>query len=233
MYLKQIRIEQGECVNVKSNDFTFRCTAHHVKEIFMALLPLKYRLDGSSLLQITCGLRGDKALYYKWNDFGSSEYFVEDFDFDNYRNSSPKEREVIILELIRFVLINIAQENNSEMEILNRTLLAVKNSNFYLKTKIQKLCKKHSLSKLRLNVNRILSKENGEMWNLEIYDGKILKYQDNITKNQGCVDYRNEFSKAEWRHDNIFAITNKLNKDKFLFDLNNFQSLAVRKVKDY
>jgi hypothetical protein len=53
MYLRELRIEQSKDVSKQNINIPFRWTAHHVREIFTALLPSKYTLDGSSLQMIS------------------------------------------------------------------------------------------------------------------------------------------------------------------------------------
>jgi hypothetical protein len=222
MYLREIRVEKIDNTNMVCSSLPFRLTAHHVKEIFIALLPSKYTLDGSSLFQITCGSSEGKPIYNRLPSFGCSEYFVEDFDFDSYYKYSQSEQEEIILDMIESVLLQIAEENNSDVEVIKKNVRDVKDSNFYIKIKIQKLCKRHPTSKMRVNINRILSKEDGESWSLEVYDGNNLVHEEYITKRPSYVDNRGTFFKSQWRGD-IFYITDHIGiRESYKFDMSPF-----------
>lgn len=76
----------------------FRETTHHVTEMFVSLLGRRYSLNGSSLVQITCGPSGSDPEFY--NVLGSTGVFVESFDFGAYRTMSDAEREETVLALV-------------------------------------------------------------------------------------------------------------------------------------
>jgi hypothetical protein len=222
MYLREIRIQKSNNITIACSSLTFRQTSHHVGEIFIALLPTKYTLDGSSLFQITCGNSEEKPIYNRLAYFGCSEYFVEEFDFNSYYNCSQAEQEKIILNMIESVLLQIAKDNNSDTEVIKKTVQDIKDANFYMKIKIQKLCKKYSASKLRININRILSKEDGESWNLEVYNGKNLVHEEYITKRPSYVDSRGTFFKSQWRG-NVFSITDHIGlRESYKLDISPF-----------
>jgi hypothetical protein len=225
MYLREIRIGLSRCLWKDPIKSTFPQTAHHVREIFAAILPHKYYLDGSSLFQITFGSKENKPKYYSL--LGSSEYFVEDFDFTSYYNSPPSHQQEIILQTIKNVFVLIAEQNNSDIETLKKVVQQIRDVDFYLKTKIQKLCKKHPESKLRININRILSIEDGESWTMEVYKGKESIHDEYITIKPSYIDQRGVFFKSELQ-DSIFSIFDTLGTKTLAFDLNNLQRIPFK-----
>ena len=77
MRFKILKIEASQAVK---NQFEppFRWMAHHVKEIYMEMLP-DVVINGSQLIEIDCGPQGDEEIFD--NILGSTNHFVEDFDF--------------------------------------------------------------------------------------------------------------------------------------------------------
>jgi hypothetical protein len=218
MYFKELRLERDKSMGKYTSDWPFRCTAHHVKELFNLLLPSKYVLDGSSVFQINYGIHSVEPRYSKWDYFGCSEYFIEDFDFTLYDISTPKEKEETILTSMQSVLISVAEENNNDSGVIREVCNKIREQQFYSKSKIQKLCRKHPNLRLRVNVLRILSQEHGETWMLEVYDGKLLIYETPMTKIPNCANLKTYFLKSEWRGD-VYAIIDNTGHDSFLFDL--------------
>lgn len=99
MQLRMIDLEADEQLEFRRLGFPFRWSAHHVKEIFLSCLPKGYTLDGSSKITITCGSRTDDEPVYA-QMLGTSRLYVEDFDFDFYKQATVEQRQEIILDLI-------------------------------------------------------------------------------------------------------------------------------------
>src|SRR4051812_43281500 len=104
MHLRQIAIEASRTALIPSEP-VFRWTAHHVKEVFLALLPRRFILDGSGKVQITCGPRGNDIQYQQL--LGTTNYYREEFAFQEYYAASPPEREEILLKTIEDALFDI------------------------------------------------------------------------------------------------------------------------------
>src|SRR5688572_18932080 len=101
MRLRELRVEASRMAvdhRAFAPGLVFRWTTHHVREMFAALLPSGYVLDGSSVVQVTCGPRGEDPQYGQC--LGSSEYFVEGFDFAAYARAPARDRELVILSTL-------------------------------------------------------------------------------------------------------------------------------------
>jgi hypothetical protein len=221
MYLKSIRIERSRASTVEREVIPFRWTAHHVIQIFTSLLPPKYNLDGSSLFQITLGSSGGKPIYS--NLLGSSELYIEDFDFDLYNESSSLQQEQIILDLIEHTLLLISRKNDGDVETIKKTVELTKSTEFYQKTKIKKLCKKHSQCHLNIDIYRVLSKKHGESWSIEILNKNKLIHEKYMTEIPSYMDCREIFSKSQWQ-DSLFVVTDRTGRKTFEIDTSQFSS---------
>jgi hypothetical protein len=210
MYLKMVTIEaSGKAILPKG--FVFRWTAHHVKEIFMELMPSKFYLDGMSKVQITCGPSGNEPKYRRI--LGTSEYRVEDFDFRAYHESSARERESRILDVLEKTLCSIAEKHGSDKSVIIESAEAVRKHSFLLKKKVSKLSK--SIVDHRVNVYRHLSKEDGEAWTLEVVDKKKrIMYEEIIGKKPNYLDMRDVYKKSSIEGGN-FVIYNRLGKEVY------------------
>lgn len=173
--LKELRIEAsplakaplGLVFKSKEDDpqrTVFRWSAHHVREIFVALLPKGFILDGSSVIQLDCGPRGNEAKYQRVP--GSSRFFAEDFDFGRYATASPASRQEQVLETIETSLQQIALLNDKPDNAIPETGDRVRQAGFRLSLEVKKLKMKLPESGRSIHVFRHLSCENGENWTL-------------------------------------------------------------------
>lgn len=157
----------------------FRWTAHHVKEIFLAMLPHKFNLDGSGKVQITCGPRHDEPQYHQV--LGTSNYFKEDFDFVAYYAMKPTQREEAILKLIQECFTDIARrhgQHENEAHI-SPTCEAVRLSQFRLALDVKKLSRRFRSAKIKIWIRRVLSRDEGESWRCDvIHQAKGLLYSE-------------------------------------------------------
>lgn len=108
----------------------FRGTTHHVTEMFANLLGRQYTLNGSSLVQITCGPRGNEPEFY--NVLGTTEVFVESFDFGAYHAMGDAGREQAILALVEDHLLAIAEKEQADPEPIRSCAAAVRHHGFEL-----------------------------------------------------------------------------------------------------
>jgi hypothetical protein len=218
MFLKSLRVYSGRLVKL-TNEVPFRWTTHHVTEIFISLLPKNYELDGSSLVQITCGLDEGQPTYRQM--LGSSEYYIPDFDFQGYYNLSLEEREKYILGVIEKTLTEIARQYNANELIIFQTAEEVRRREFNLKIHIKKLSKKFPGRALKIDVYRHLSKEGGEDWTLEVIQSKEVVHKEFMRQRPNSLDLRDYFKKSEWNgHD--FIVFSKPNKEVYRFNVSAF-----------
>src|SRR4051812_30577545 len=105
MHLRTLAVEASDLARLPKEP-VFRWLVHHVREAFVTLLPAGFEVDASGKIQITCGPRGLSPQYEQV--LGTSNYFVEDFDFKEFFAASPLERDELILATIETSLISIA-----------------------------------------------------------------------------------------------------------------------------
>lgn len=89
-----------------------RHLSHHITQIFMELLP-KIDINGSSKIVVSLGPRGDEDLFD--NVLGSTNIFVERFDFKNFLSLSRLNQDIELLEELRRALIVIATKKEVTM----------------------------------------------------------------------------------------------------------------------
>jgi hypothetical protein len=169
MLLKMLEIEASPTAKVPPG-LVFRWTAHHVKEIFLALLPPKFTLDGSEKVQLTCGPRDGEPQY--WQVLGTTNFYVEEFDFGHYAQASTEERQEIILSLIEKSLTEIANLSNSNPAPIAETAEAVRKLQFRLSVESKRLKLSLPDKTKRISFFRNLSPENGECWSVRVSDSK-------------------------------------------------------------
>lgn len=215
MYLNMMMVEAGEDA-VFPEGFVFRWTTHHVKEIYIELLPQKFYLDGSSKLTITCG-KCDFGSNYRQR-LGTSQYCVEDFDFRDYCNSSPHLREITILRVIEQALCDIANLHGGDISIIKQTADQVRMHNFTLTKCIPKLSKKYG--DIKLDIYRNLSKDYGETWSLEVVLNKTKQiiHRETIGKTPQYLDLR-DFYKRSTIDGNCFIIYSRLGKEVYRYKI--------------
>jgi hypothetical protein len=127
MFLKEIRISSDN----NAREPNFLTTVHHIREIFMELIPYGFVLDGSSILQINCFPAKNEPIYSRDSFFGCSVYFFEDFDLNAYYLLSKEDREKKIFQIVSSVMINIMTEIGGDAKLLREIIQAVEKSGFY------------------------------------------------------------------------------------------------------
>jgi len=163
MRFRELRIEASPVARDQGlvpPDLVFRWTAHHVREIFTALLPQGYVLDGSSVIQITFGPRGEQPQYQQC--LGSSEYYVEDFDFASYASSAKATRERVILASVEMALCEIAKRAGVDDSGVRLAAAGAIDCGFRLSVEIPKLRKALRQPAGKVHVFRCLSDDIGE-----------------------------------------------------------------------
>lgn len=167
MYLRMITVVASHQAAVPDG-LVFHWSAHHVKEIFAALLPRNFSLDGSSKVQVTCGPRGGEPQY--WQALGTSNYYVEHFNFHEYERASPELRENMILGVIEQSLADIASRSGKDSNPVSATAQAVREHQFRLSIEIKRLAVTLPDRSARISVFRDLCRRKGECWTLRISD---------------------------------------------------------------
>ncbi len=218
MRFRELRIEASKAIGangIMPPDFVFRWTAHHVREIFTALLPRNFDLDGSSVIQITCGPCTNDSKYE--SVLGSSEYFIEDFDFGFYAAASSNEREALLLSSVETALIEIAALAGTSPAAIMATAQAVRDGGFKLELEVIKLRKRLPSSTNTVRVFRCLSSMDGETWRARCFDknGKLCGAKV-MGKAPDFLDRRDFYHAAELR-DGQYIVLSRLGKETFCF----------------
>lgn len=215
MRLRELRIEASPSAAdraVVAPDLVFRWTAHHIRELFTACLPNAFVLDGSSVFQITCGPRGEDPQYR--SVLGSSQYYVEDFDFDAYRNASARGREEMLLDLIEASLRDVAERAGADATVVAATLSRMRDLGCRLCTEVKKLGKRLPNGD-RVIVLRCLSSAEGEAWRLRVVSrARSTLTEMPIGRIPDYLDRREEYSTATIV-DGDYIIRTKLGREAF------------------
>ncbi len=215
---------EASCSAVVPNDPVFRWSVHHVKEVFLALLPPKFVLDGSSKVQITCGPRGQEAAYFQV--LGATNYYQEEFDFDLYYAANAAEREELILTLLEKSFIEIATRVDDRPPSLQDQILKAANEvrslGFGLKLRSKKLSKSTPSRKLKLDIYRHLDRQVGEAWSVEIaIPNRGLVHREWIGKVPNYLDLTDFYKTSKW-DGNSFVIQDRLSKTVYQLDASRF-----------
>lgn len=221
MHFRELRVQASRLVSDHSRvaglRTPFHWTAHHVRQIYAALLPKGYVLDGSSVIQITCGTRGEEPQYRQ--NLGSSEYFVDDFDFVAYARASPNERQRIILSTVRAALCDIASRVGKQDAELRSTAAAVAEHEFRYSVEIGKLKRFVNSTGRTVRVFRHLALELGETWALQITErGGSLVAEHAMGKSPQYLDCRDSYKSAELAED-AYIIRDNLGYETFRLDV--------------
>jgi len=174
-----LTVEAGELAKVPEEP-RFRWLAYHVKEVFLALLPKRFQLNDTSKLQITCGPRGNERQYLEV--LGTSEYFVEDFDFAAYYAKQGRQRDDFLLDVIEACLVDIDGRRRLDPatpERIASTVAAVRQSDFSVSREVKKLTRSTKCRKLKFAVSRHLNRDVGEGWSVDVVkkDKQVLDRQ--------------------------------------------------------
>lgn len=227
LQLREIRIEAGPLAKAppglvfksRENDpqgTVFRWSAHHVREIFVALLPEGFILDGSSVIQLSCGPRGGETRYQRM--LGSSQFHVEDFDFERYAGSSPRERQEHVLNVIEESLGQIAALNGKTDDAIRETASRVRGAGFRLSLEARKLKRNLLGSGRSIHVFRHLSCENGENWTLrEMMRGAVVREKP-VGPPRSFIDGRGKYQRASVES-GAYVLRDRLGTEHFRISL--------------
>ena len=220
MRFRELRIEASPAASdhgVLPSGIAFRWTAHHVREIFSAVLPRDTTLDGSSVIQITCGPRVAGPLYHR--ALGSSEYFVEDFDFAHYARASPRDREVLLLQVIETALHDIARLVGAEPTPIEVAAQRVRDCSFALTQEVARLKRKIPNSPCAIRVFRSLSNELGESWLMRVCPPTGAAIEEVVMgKSPSYLDRREFYRAAEIEGAN-YIVRDTRGRETFRFDI--------------
>mgnify|MGYP006969354072 CR=1 FL=1 len=168
VYLNMLTVEQSNLAAAPKEP-PFRWLSYHVKEVFMAFLPKRFQLNDTTKLQITCGPRGGEPQYLEV--LGTSEYYVEDFDFAHFYAVQGRERDDFLLDVIESCLVDI--DNKRQLDpttagCITSTVAKVREEDFCFSREVKKLSRSTPCRKLRFIVSRHLNRDVGEGWSIDI-----------------------------------------------------------------
>jgi len=223
MYISDIRVEASKAIPKSNYDFVFRWTTHHVRQIFLHFIGRRFVLDGSAVFQITCGPKPEHAI--KGQLLGSTEHYVEDFDFDAYRSESPSEREQTILKLIQEVMKKYCNNATAQEEI-DKAIHEVIEHQFQLRISVAKLSRLSNDKQLKLMVYRNLGAEVGETWTIDIINrGGSLIGTECMTSSPCFLDRTTHFSKSRWQGNVFEIIYQRLQKVEYSLDTSKYKDV--------
>lgn len=203
MKLKEVGLWVGEDAGLaKQVEIEFLRKTHHVMEILSATLPKDFELDGNKYLTIVFGQSAD---YTHYNEaLGVSLYPVPDFDFQRYFAIESCERDKLILNHVRQVLMDIIERSpcsEDRRPIIETLYKQIVEHRFKLVQEVKKLSKLFPDRTRKIQVFRHLSAENGEAWRAVVTTrtaGQILK-SEWITSHPDYLNRTEVFSKALWK----------------------------------
>lgn len=152
--------------------------------------------------------------------FHISAYYLEQTEIDRIDGSDKETEPMVMLEILRNALLDIAQRNHCSVDItekIKQSFEWIVNHKFTREDHIGKLTKRSKDTGLTAHIYRVLSAEIGEGWYVKVTDKKgniICKHT--IGNKTGYVDRLNSFlyAKAEWRG-NTFVIFERFGKEVF------------------
>ena len=149
---------------------------------------------------------------------GSSEYFVEDFDFAFYGSASPTERELLLLKVVEDALGDIARRVNADFSVIAEAAQGVRDCDFRLATEIERLKKRIPGSACTIRVVRSLSSAQGEVWLLHARarDGTVLE-EVVMGKAPNYLD-RRDFYRVADVDGTDYVVKERLGRESFRFD---------------
>lgn len=211
MSLKILTLQESDEVALTTG-VRIRHLSHHITQIFMEFLP-KIDINGSSKIVVSLGPRGDEDLFD--NVLGSTNIFVESFDFKNFLSLNRRSQDIELLEELRRALIAIAtkrESNDAIVEQINQTAEKVLKTNFQLETPVKKLSKTSKNKKHKINIFKVLNAEVGESWYCQ--DQLFPKNKIWMHEPPGFID-RSDFFKTAELVENSYLIKNRLGKIVF------------------
>ncbi len=225
MYLNQIEFRLVRKNTTKEKTFLFRQSCHYVKEIFLALLPKRFYLDGSSKLAIVCGDRGTDPMYR--SILGVAVYYHEQFDLESHLSLSMHDKEQYLINLTRTTCHDIYRINNhhgNEPEMVNTVLDTIVANDFSVKIRSKKLSTSIREHKLFIDVFRNINRNVGELWTVEIRRGKNMMIEVvNMHNSPSYMVWTDRYKKSAIL-DNIFTIYDNLGYVTFTMDITKYLS---------
>ncbi|WP_141674146.1 hypothetical protein [Gilliamella sp. wkB112] len=220
MNFNLLTIETSKQASIPVKVLPFRYMAYYIKEIYMALLP-KININNSSKIEIIFGAKSEDDVEWD-NMLGVTSIFVEDFDFKSFYSIPSSAQELTILNYIDIKLQEIVSRTSNQahtIELIKETSKKVVETNFALKILIKKLSKGLFNRKYNINIYRILNREVGEGWLLEVIDKKeSIIYKEWLEETPNYLDRRDYYGKALLQS-NTYVIFNKLGQKTFSVDL--------------
>ena len=212
MKLTMLAVEASDGAVVPP-EIPFRWLAHHVREVLLALLSKGLDVDGSGKIQVTCGPKGEDVQYQQM--LGTSNYFVEDFDFAQFSALTGESRDNYLLDIIQNSLIDMALRSGASPTVeraIKETADVVRAHDFSLKLRIPKLCKSSPSRRAKAEVFRCLNRVDGEAWCLQVTTKGVAEPSTTwLTERPHYVDMTGYFKKAEWSGER-YLLRNRLGK---------------------
>jgi len=212
---RDLRLEQTRESITPTKEMPFRWMVYHVKELFMEFLP-KIEINDSSVIQIDFGIRGDEPEFD--SVLGSTNIFIENFDFDAFYRLDKRTQEHMILEIIVDSLCEISQRKGKDpdkINIIKEAANKVTESNFNLTKHIKRLSKKCPNKTYSINVYKCINLSCGEAWNCEIENIKSgAVTQKWMTKVPNFIDRQDWFKKITVT-DTEYTVFDKFSKIVF------------------
>ena len=139
-------------------------------------------------------------------------YYLEQEEIDAIENAAIENvgdtETVVMAEILRNALLDIAKRNHCSEEIINKINSAFENifnSHFVREDRIVRLSKR-SKSGITANVYRVLSKEVSEGWYIKFTDRKgNVRHLEDLGVGTVCR-LGGLYAKAEWRGDTFVII---------------------------
>lgn len=220
MHLQTLVVSASEFAKVPK-DPPLRWFTHHVAEIFMALLPSKFDLDGCGKLRIYCGPRNDEPVYQTM--LGVSLFYAEKFDFGSFFALTPRDREAMTLSIIQQSMHEIVATNGGDrarLATIDETTRLVQERGFDLQMDIDRLSRNVPGKKgTSVNVVRCLNGQVGEAWRADVVqkDGKVLASKW-MTPTPQHLDMTEHFKKSKFV-DLVYVVTDRFAKSIFELDV--------------
>lgn len=181
-------------------------------------------IDGSG--KITICAHNDRVYpgaekYICHHDFHISIYYLDKEQIDAIEKAADEDTEQEVLSgILRDALLDIAGRSGCSkgvMEKIETAFTHMADSGFAREERIARLSKRSKDTGLTARVYRVLSRETGEGWYLEMVDRKgTVLCRETMGSDPGYVDRLGSrlYAKAEWRGD-TFVIVERFGKEVF------------------
>lgn len=169
MYLVDLSVHPELRTLSKEDKREFSRLSYPVVELFRALIPGKYVLDGMRKVNIMVGVPQECAGYAQL--INVSELRIPEFDFKKFFAALPLEQAEMILCLIETSLLDLAARFNADPAPLQAASREIRDRNFQWTGIIQPLSRSTPSRKTKMQVFRTLSLE-GQVWGINLCNGK-------------------------------------------------------------